>query len=196
MIRPGWITALCVALCTSTSALADVREVGRAELREMVSTGHGLGLGSILKSVEGQTKGEAVDIRAFDDGGLIYTILIMLPDGRMGTVYVDGTTGKVMSPNTNRSKAVKAASKKAKAGNGAAAAAAASRTGASNATSPANGNSAASKSDKSNSSNRATENKSSSSGASNGKSNAKATDKNASKSKASDKNKGGGKGKK
>lgn len=111
MIRRISIIALSAALLSGTPSLAEVREVSQRELRAIVANGQGMGLGPILKSVAHQTDGEAVDVRVFDDGGLIYSILVMLPNGKMGTVFVDGQSGELVSPWTKRAGAIKAAAK-------------------------------------------------------------------------------------
>ena len=111
MIRRLGITAFAIATLCASAVWADVREVSQRELRAMVANGQGLGLGPILKTVARKTEGEAVDVRVFDDGGLIYSILVMLPNGKMGTVFIDGSSGEIVSPWTNRAKAVQAAAK-------------------------------------------------------------------------------------
>ena len=105
MIRRVFITAL-VAGSLATSVLAGVREVDQDELRGMVQAGKGLSLGTVLSTVAQTTGGETVGARAFDADGLIYTILVMLNNGKMAYVFIDGVTGQVVNPSSTRAKDV------------------------------------------------------------------------------------------
>lgn len=117
MIRRITIFALAAATF-ATGAHAAVRELDQDELRAAVQGGQGLGLGDVLKTVAQQVQGDTVDVRVFDADGLIYNILVMLPNGKMAYVFVDAATGDFVAPNSSRAQDVLAAAKSSKGNNG------------------------------------------------------------------------------
>jgi hypothetical protein len=100
-----------LTLVVAPQANAETHEFSQSELRAMVAQGQAKGLATILRTVGQRVKGETLDARAFDADGLVYQISIMLPDGRIANVYVDGVTGEFVMPRTSRANAVKKAAK-------------------------------------------------------------------------------------
>ncbi len=117
MIRRIAILAFTATMLVST-AHAEVREVDQDELRSAVQAGEGIGLGTILKVVAQHIDGESVDVRVFNADGLIYHILMMLPNGKMAYVFINAETGAFISPRSSRAAEVQALAKKTKGNNG------------------------------------------------------------------------------
>lgn len=114
MIRAALIT-FSVLSFGAHSAFAGPVELSQKELRASLAAGHSKPLGPILNMIDRQTDGSPIDVRAFDADGLIYSVLVLLSDGTMGFVFVDGQTGDFVSPRSKRAESVRAlASKSAK----------------------------------------------------------------------------------
>ena len=63
--------ALILIFALPFAALAGVpREIGQAELRDLVATGHSVSLSRVFDVVSGAAPGEPVDVRLFDLDGL------------------------------------------------------------------------------------------------------------------------------
>jgi hypothetical protein len=81
---------------------AAVTELGQSALRKNVKSGQYVSLGDIFAMIEASIEGELIDIRAFDADGLVYRVLIMLPDGKIVSMVVDAVTGEFLPPKSER----------------------------------------------------------------------------------------------
>jgi hypothetical protein len=111
MKRTSVITSILLTGLLAMPAFADVRELSRGEIRENVRLGKSLSFSQMLSAAKGITSGEVVDVRAFDAGGVYYRILVKRPDGKLGALVLDATTGALMSARSSAVKEVMAAAK-------------------------------------------------------------------------------------
>ena len=97
-----------VALLWANSAVADVSELSQADLRAAVAEDRAIQSRTLISSVERFTGGEVIDIRAFVlEGVVTYRILFRNAAGEIGTLMVDGSTGRAVNPNSElRSRAI------------------------------------------------------------------------------------------
>ena len=95
----------------ASSAIADVRELDRAELRANVTTGKTMSLSHLMRLMENKVDGQIVDVRGFERGGVFYRVLFKAPDGRMWVAIVDASDGVFMPAKSNVTKDIMAAAK-------------------------------------------------------------------------------------
>lgn len=107
MILKRLIPSVLLAVVAAPQAHGEARELSQSEVRSLVAEGQAKGLAVILGTVGKRINGQTLDARAFDVDGLIYRISIMLADGRIANVYVDGVTGEFVLPRTSRARDVK-----------------------------------------------------------------------------------------
>lgn len=92
------------------AALAGVpREIGQAELRDLVATGNSVSLSRVIDVVSQAAPGEPVDVRLFDMGGLFYQIVVVQSSGRVVRVVVNARTGDILSDTSPTAARVRAA---------------------------------------------------------------------------------------
>jgi hypothetical protein len=103
------VLALALAAGPALSALID--ELSPQELRQSVASGKSLSLQKILETVTRAVPGEAVDVRAFDVGGVYFHVLVMQPNGKLASIVVDAATGKIASNSSALAKVVRNAAK-------------------------------------------------------------------------------------
>ena len=91
----------------ATSAYADVQELSRSELRAAIAEERAIPTRSLVAGVENYTGGEVIDVRAFIDGtDLIYRILYRGDDDVVGTLLVDGKTGRAVGSASDVGQAI------------------------------------------------------------------------------------------
>lgn len=82
-------------------ALADVRELTRADLRQAIADDQAIASHRLIKGVEDYTGGSVVNVRAFElDGAVTYRILVKQDDGALGAIMLEGDSGRVVMPST------------------------------------------------------------------------------------------------
>ncbi len=102
--------ALLLFLGLPFAALAGVtREIGQAELRELVATGNSISLSRVIDVVARQTPGEPVDVRLFDVDGLFYRVVVVQTSGRVVRVAINARTGDILSENSPTAARVRSA---------------------------------------------------------------------------------------
>lgn len=106
----GFKFALLLFLGLPFAALAGVtREIGQAELRELVATGNSISLSRVIDVVARQTPGEPVDVRLFDVDGLFYRVVVVQTSGRVVRVAINARTGDILSENSPTAARVRSA---------------------------------------------------------------------------------------
>lgn len=104
-------TVLILSGLFCAPAIAEVRELARAEIRENVRLGNSLSLSRLKAVIASKTDGEMVDVRAFETDAVYYRVLLKKPDGRLTVAVVDARSGAFMSAGSAAVKEVMAAAK-------------------------------------------------------------------------------------
>ena len=101
MYRKFVIVCLFGVYGMQTPAMADVRELSRAEIRDNVRSGQSLSLSQLMQSISARTNAEVVDVRAFEGDGIFYRVLLKKANGKLTVAIVDARNGKFMSSRSN-----------------------------------------------------------------------------------------------
>lgn len=109
IMKPVFI--LLAMTCVAFPANGKDREIGQTELRSRVSSGKSMSVNRILSRMRNRIDGEIIDVRAFDVNGVYYRMMIMKPNGRIGSLVVSGETGRAVPASSKISAAVEAAAK-------------------------------------------------------------------------------------
>lgn len=98
---------VALLLCTAGPALAEpVRELGTAELRQIVRSGGIMSLKSAVAAVAASTAAEPIEARAFLADGVIYRMVFKRPDGTLFSVILDARTGRSVPAGSSVGKQV------------------------------------------------------------------------------------------
>ncbi|WP_194295006.1 PepSY domain-containing protein [Profundibacter amoris] len=85
------------------------QELTPHQIRQAVSDGRSVSFGKIARTIQNRTKGEIMDVRAFENDGIYYRVLISRPNGNLASVVVDAATGRLLSTTSPKSRAVQKA---------------------------------------------------------------------------------------
>ncbi|MPM71253.1 hypothetical protein SDC9_118216 [bioreactor metagenome] len=100
MLAAFGVGALALSLWSFIGAptgLAHADEKDHELARRALQEGKVLPLRTVLEQVEREYKGQVLEVELERDGGsFIYEIKLLLPDGRLMKLEVDGATGKVV----------------------------------------------------------------------------------------------------
>lgn len=103
------LPAFCLLVLPALAAGgAAARELGQDELRRLSASGASADMAAVLDMVRREVRGEPMDVRAFDIGGVYYQVIVMRPDGRMVSVVVDARTGRFVPSNARAAREVRA----------------------------------------------------------------------------------------
>lgn len=92
-------------------AAAEIKELSQADLRKAVSERGTISTRRLIAGVEDYSGGRVVDIRAFDvEGTVTYRILIRQDTGQIGTLMVDGQTGRAVQADSDIGRQIAAVS--------------------------------------------------------------------------------------
>lgn len=98
---------VALLLCTAGPALSEpVRELGTAELRQIVRSGGIMSLKSAVAAVAASTAAEPIEARAFLADGVIYRMVFKRPDGTLFSVILDARTGRSVPAGSSVGKQV------------------------------------------------------------------------------------------
>lgn len=82
-------------------AMADVRELSQAEIRDNVRSGQSLSLARLMKAISTRTDAEVVDVRAFKADGIYYRVLLKKSGGQLTVAIVNARNGRFMSSRSD-----------------------------------------------------------------------------------------------
>ncbi len=102
-----YIVAISTALLPAPAVAGDLRELGRAEIRQINSSDLYLGQSALVSLVDGMNIGEILDIRVFESDGIYYRILVIMPDGKIGSIVLDARTGKPLQASSSTAQEIR-----------------------------------------------------------------------------------------
>ena len=105
------LVSLLVTLSALPAVAAEVRELSQNEIRDIVATGQSKDLGALMAIVGQNIAGELVDVRSFEAGDIFFQMTVLLSDGSLVTVIINGRTGALLPSNSEEAKVVRAAAK-------------------------------------------------------------------------------------
>ncbi len=104
----SWLpTFVMLTWLAPSASFADIQELSQTELRSVVASSDVIATSRLINGVERYTGGQVVEVRAFlVDGILAYRALVRQPDGQLGTIMVDGSTGHAITPTSRAGRQV------------------------------------------------------------------------------------------
>ncbi|PUB17295.1 hypothetical protein [Yoonia sediminilitoris] len=104
------IRLICLSSFWTLPAAADAddRELSQRELRTAVASNSAIETRRLISGVEDYTGGDVVEIRAFlIDSVVTYSVLVRHKDGHIGSVMIDGQTGRAVTPDSQAGQQVR-----------------------------------------------------------------------------------------
>lgn len=88
-------------------AAAELRELSQSDLRNAVANRQALPSRSVMSGVENYTGGTVLEIRAFEDSGVVtYRVLFRDTAGAVGAIMIDGASGRAVQPSSSTGQSI------------------------------------------------------------------------------------------